>query len=44
MGNQQATLIFKDYLDIKKALRGHTQDVLTDNAEDDEMVQTTTTK
>jgi len=33
---------FGKYLDIKKALRGHTQDTPPDNAEGDEMVQTTT--
>jgi len=33
--------LLKDYSDIKKALRGHTPTTLTDNAEGDEMVQTT---
>ena len=31
-----------DYLNLERVLRGHTLDTLTDNAEGDDMVQTTT--
>ncbi len=41
--NQGNVNMLSDYLDVMRILRDYTQDILPDNAEDNDIVQTTTT-